>query len=80
MAIMRYKPSNASRKKQMGAYFSMPHMLLKGVTKVLSSAQRTQMSSLLALAFHDKIGASLFQKCGTRTRIVDIRKGAGIRY
>ena len=32
----------------------------------------------MVLAFHDKIGASLFQKCGTRTRatIVDIRKVA----
>ena len=30
----------------------------------------------MALAFHDKMGASLFQKCGarTRTRIIDIRK------
>ena len=46
MAVMRYKPSNASRKKQMGAYFSIPHMLLKRDTKVVSSAQRTQMSSL----------------------------------
>ena len=34
---------------------------------------------ILAMAFNDKIGASLFQKCGTRTRtrIVDIGKVAG---
>lgn len=30
---------------------------------------------IIPLAFHDKIGASLFQKCATRirTRVVDIR-------
>ena len=34
---------------------------------------------IMALAFHDKIEASLFQKCGTktRTRVIDIRKVAG---
>ncbi len=32
----------------------------------------------MSLAFHDKIGASLFQKCGTkaRRRVVDISKVA----
>ena len=34
---------------------------------------------IVTLVFNDKIGASLFQKCGTRTktRIVDVGKFAG---
>ena len=33
---------------------------------------------IMCLAFHDKVGAALFQKCGTKTRrrVVDIRKVA----
>ena len=46
MAALRYRNSNASRKKQMGDYFSTLHMLLKRATRVLLSAQRTHLSLL----------------------------------
>ena len=70
--------SSASRKKQTGAYFSMLPMLLeRGYQAVVICSEDTDVF-IMCLAFHGKIGAPLFQKCGTktRTRVVDIRKVA----
>ena len=53
------------------------HASEEGYSGVLICSEDTDVF-IMALAFHDKITASLFQKCGTRNRarVVDIRKVA----
>ena len=53
------------------------HAAREGYQSVVICAEDTDVF-IMCLAFHDKIGAPLFQKCGTRTRsrLVDIRKVA----
>ena len=54
------------------------HAVEEGYEGVVVCSEDTDVF-IMALAFHDKIEASLFQKCGTktRTRVIDIRKVAG---
>ena len=51
--------------------------LLFHATHVVISSEDTDVL-IMSLAFHDKIGASLFQECGTKARrkVVDIKKVA----
>ena len=53
------------------------HAAGEGYQSVVICSEDTDVF-ILSLAFHDKIGASLFQKCGTRTRtrVIDIRRVA----
>lgn len=53
------------------------HAAEEGCQDVVICSEDTDVF-IVSLAFHDKIGASLFQECGTRTRtrVVDIRKVA----
>ena len=53
------------------------HAAGEGYQAVVICSEDTDVF-IISLAFHDKIGASLFQKCGTkaRRRVVDIKKVA----
>lgn len=53
------------------------HAAEEGYEGVILCSEDTDVF-IMALAFHDKMGASLCQKCGTRTttRIADVRKVA----
>ena len=53
------------------------HAAREGYQAVVICSEDTDVF-IMSLAFHDKIGAPLFQKCGTKTqrRVVDIRKVA----
>ena len=53
------------------------HAAEEGYEGVVVCSEDTDVF-IMALAFHDKIRASLFQKCGTRTRtrVTDVRKPA----
>jgi len=57
--------------------FHAVHAAREGYQAVVICAEDTDVF-IMCLAFHDKIGAPLFQKCGTRTRtrLVDIGKVA----
>ena len=57
--------------------FHAAHAAGEGYQAVVICSEDTDVV-IMCLAFHDKIGAPLFQKCGTktRTRVVDIRKVA----
>ena len=70
-----YQLSSVTRKKLMGAYLCMLLTLQERDTRLWYYNQDTDVF-IMSLAFHDKIGAPLFQKCGTksRRRVVDIRK------
>ena len=57
--------------------FHAIHAAREGYQAVVIYSEDTDVF-IMSLAFHDKIGASLFQKCGTkaRRRVVDITKVA----
>ena len=57
--------------------FHATHAAREGYQAVVICSEDTDVF-IMSLAFHDKIGASLFQKCGTkaRRRVVDITKVA----
>ncbi len=57
--------------------FHATHAAREGNQAVVICSEDTDVF-IMSLAFHDKIGASLFQKCGTkaRRRVVEITKVA----
>ena len=60
--------------------FHATHAAREGYQAVVICSEDTDVF-IMSLAFHDKIGASLFQKCGTKARrsVVDITKVAAGR-
>ena len=85
-AVLRYQLFSVTKKQPMGDYFDLhaSHAAKEGYQAIVICSEDTDVF-IMSLAFHDKIEASLFLKCGTKTRrrIVDIGKvaasvGAGV--
>ena len=76
--VQKFQLYSVFKKKQMDASYCMPGMLhVRDIMLVVICSDDTDVF-IMSLAFHDKIGASLYQKCGTKTRrtVVDIIKVA----